>query len=74
MQTHDLINFSSAGGGGERTLFSAIKSVKQKYPKSKLILCIKAKTRNQQSIDEIKKKALVMVYPALDACSNMLLG
>lgn len=64
--------FSSAGGGGERTLFSALISMKSKFPNAKFILYIKANMKNQASVAEIKKKAVVpLLY--MDNCFNLFL-
>lgn len=58
---HVNFSYSSAGGGGERTLYAAILSIKTNFPNAKLLLFIKADTKNQNSLSEIRKKALVLV-------------
>lgn len=53
---------SSAGGGGERTLYAALLSIKSKFPHAKLTLFIKANARNQESLAEIQRKAKVNFF------------
>jgi hypothetical protein len=55
-------NFSSAGGGGERTLYAALLSIKSKFPEAKVALFIKANAKNQNTLSEIRKKALVSSF------------
>lgn len=53
--------YSSDGGGGERTLYAALLSIKSNFPGAKLILFIKADTKTQNSLSEIRKKAWVLL-------------